>query len=508
MAIKYIEKFGSKLMVSSKSINKIPYEYMQISENARIYDGGIWPRRGKSLIIESVLWTNNKGGFIMWGKLYQIANSKIYEIDVDAETQTEIATLWYDEITDILVYETFAIIVSTWQALKVFDWTVTIITPATVPAWDTWWIIEYTRWYSFYAIWNILYISRPITSTNPEYAYDFTWSGSQNIPFDSPITGLQGTMNGIYIFTEKKVEFIGANSLQNIAWSATFISSPLWDSWAPINNLAIAASGDKIFYVTKNLQVQTVNFISWTADATIWELSAVPVVSIKEFLNTIDEDQPQAFWFYNKNDKTIQFHLRTKWFPFNNIVLIYDLINDTWNVDSGKNFNYIVENWFEYYWFSDINTNIYKDDVTFSDAWIPIGFRIKTQAMNQGIISEKKFQGFWTAGWVWFLTELGYNVSVDWESVFNDVISGNLLWINEIWEIWGVEVWWEPIWWDFTYSSELNPFERTADVWRIDRDGKRVEIEITSTSQIQDFILDMLWVDAIPTWNVDIRDKF
>jgi hypothetical protein len=34
-----IEKFGQKLMVKSKSINKIPTEYLQYSENARIYDG-------------------------------------------------------------------------------------------------------------------------------------------------------------------------------------------------------------------------------------------------------------------------------------------------------------------------------------------------------------------------------------------------------------------------------------------------------------------------------------
>jgi len=33
-----IKKFGSKLMVSSKSINKIPEEYLKLSENARIYD--------------------------------------------------------------------------------------------------------------------------------------------------------------------------------------------------------------------------------------------------------------------------------------------------------------------------------------------------------------------------------------------------------------------------------------------------------------------------------------
>lgn len=36
-----IKKFGQKLMVASKSVNKIPEEYLTYSQNLRIYDGGI-----------------------------------------------------------------------------------------------------------------------------------------------------------------------------------------------------------------------------------------------------------------------------------------------------------------------------------------------------------------------------------------------------------------------------------------------------------------------------------
>ena len=36
-----VKKFGTKLMVASKAINTIPDEYLQYSQNARIYDGGI-----------------------------------------------------------------------------------------------------------------------------------------------------------------------------------------------------------------------------------------------------------------------------------------------------------------------------------------------------------------------------------------------------------------------------------------------------------------------------------
>lgn len=68
-------------------------------------------------------------------------------------------------------------------------------------------------------------------------------------------------MNGLYVFLETKIEYLGANSLQNVSGSATFISTPLGEGAAPLTNACIAASGDKIFYISRNLQVQTVNFI-------------------------------------------------------------------------------------------------------------------------------------------------------------------------------------------------------------------------------------------------------
>lgn len=249
--------------------------------------------------------------------------------------------------------------------------------------------LEYCRGFSFVTNENTLYISRPITPANPEFSYDFTGSGSQQITYDTTIRGLKATMNGIYIFTDDQAHFIGANSLQNVAGSATFISTPLGNSSYPMSNLCIASSGDKIFYVTKNLQVQTINYMQGTAFSAIGELSARPIVNIKEFLNTLDTDQPNAFAHYNETDKTIQFQLRSVGSPFNDYVLVYDLINDTWNVDTNKNYNYLVKFNDTYYGFSDVNTSIYADDTGFSDAGMPIEFRIDTQNMNQGTPNQK-----------------------------------------------------------------------------------------------------------------------
>jgi hypothetical protein len=260
-----IKNFGTKLMVASRSVNNIPDHFLSFARNARIYDGGIGPRKGKYLLTSSILGTKNQGGFILNGNLYQIANSKIYQVNTSTGAQTEKVTLGYDAMTDILTYGTnIAIIASSGQSLKVYDGVTTISTPATVPATNSG-ILEYCRGYSFLASGNVLYISRPITAANPEYSYDWTGSGSQNITYDSNIKGLKSTLNGLYVFTEDKIEFLGANSLQNVAGSATFISTPIGESSYPINNLCIAASGDKIFWVSKNMQVMTVNYVPGVA---------------------------------------------------------------------------------------------------------------------------------------------------------------------------------------------------------------------------------------------------
>lgn len=406
--------------------------------------------------------------------------------------------VWYYDSAEI------AIIASEDRDLSIFDWESITTTVSESNSW----IIEYARGYSFLASANILKISRPITVTNPEYAYDFSWTWSQQITYQTNITWLKATLNWIYIFTKDTVEFLWANSLQNVAWSATFISTPLWVGWEPVNNRAIAASWDQIFYMTKNRQINTVNYIWWTDKTSIWELSSQPVIWIDELLKTIDNNQPTAEAFFNQNDDTIQFHLRTNNYQFNNIALVYDMINKSWAVDTGKKYNYIVKDWPDYYWFSDLNSSIFKDDVWFSDDGVAIPFKIKTQAMNYWSIREKLFWWMLIAWWIWLLSELKIQVYVDKQSVFSDTIEGNRLFISSLWEVWWDSIWEEPVWWEQDYISELQPFEKIADEWRIYEMWTRVEVEISSISQIQDYIIDTLWLRVEYTNFTDIKNKF
>lgn len=70
---------------------------------------------------------------------------------------------------------------------------------------------------------------------------------------------------------------------------------------------------------------------------------------------------------------------------------MYDQPNDTWNVDLGKNYNYIVKKGYKYYGFSDINSSIYEDDIGNSDAGIAMETLGITQNMNQGTPYQKLY---------------------------------------------------------------------------------------------------------------------
>lgn len=397
-----------------------------------------------------------------------------------------------------------AIIVSDNNTVKVFDWE-TLVNEQEL---ENSGIIEFTRGYSFLAQGNNLLISAPVTADNPENAYDFTWGSAQSIIYDTEILGLEGTLNGLYVFTKNKVEFLGSNSLQNIAWSATFISTVLGVSGELINNHCIASIGDKIFYLTKDLHIQTINYIGGTDSTSIWELSKQPIVGIEELLKDLDTSQPYSFGYYNKDEKNTQFHVRTIGSRYNDLSIVYDYINTTWSVDTNKNYNWIINDENNIFWFSDINTSIFQDSIGFSDAGQAIPFEIETQDMNMGTNKEKLYNWLYTAWILWELTDLEYTMTINWQSVFNQSFSGQSF-ISE-WSVGTIgtdTIGTETIGWG-NQLEQILPFDKEADAGRIFKMWIRAWINIKSSSIIQRFLIDTLWIGFETTGYNDINNKF
>ena len=65
------------------------------------------------------------------------------------------------------------------------------------------------------------------------------------------------------------------------------------------------------------------------------------------YLNEVlDDSQELAFWYFYDPDKTVKFHVRSKWSSYNDLVVVYDMVNKTFHVDTNKKFwSYCVLNW-------------------------------------------------------------------------------------------------------------------------------------------------------------------
>jgi len=520
--IKYpIKHFGTKLMVYSKAVNTIPDHFLSYSRNARIYDGGICARKWMSKMIVSPIAKKNRGGFVVKWILYEVLNGKIYEIDLIDWVQIYTVDLWYDLPIDYLVYsDDFVIISAVWQALIKFNGTTcTTITTAPTPDSN---FLEYCRSFNFLANKNILYISRMIVEWIPDNAYDFTgiWTQtvhgktvdnpSSSLAFDNAITAMKATMHWLYIFTSDQVHYIDANSLQNVAGAATFISHPLWDTTDPMNDKCIVSSWDTIFYLTKTLNIQTVQYQQYTVDSILWELSSVPIIGIKELLRHVDPVQPSAFWFYNEYEKSINFFVRSVWSPFNNYVIVYDLVNKTWNLDTGRNFSSVIRIDRKYYWFSDVNSCIYEIDNGNTDNWIVIDFRIETQNMNQWSENQKLYWWLYILWWINPLSKVKVFANIDNEQVFYDEIGTATVNVwNITWEIWWESLGEEMLWWNTNELwKDLVFFDLKADEWRIYQYGQKIQLVFTCNSIVQDFLIDTAWIFFLPTWFTDTQNKF
>ena len=362
---------------------------------------------------------------------------------------------------------------------------------------------------------NVLYVSRPITVDNPERCYDWIWDNSEQITFDSKILWLSSTMNQLFIFTEKRVEYIGKDSLQTIGDSATLISTPVWD-WGKLANYRCSiAAWDKILYLTKTNSINTLNFVPWTVDPWIWTLTDQPAFKITQYLNNLEDDQSNAFGYFDESTKTAHWFLRTKNSLYNDTILIFDVQNNTWTTDTNKYFNDVVVVDKNIYAGSALSNNIIQDNIWLNDDSRAIEFEIQDTDIALGTIKEKMFQWRETSGWLNKLTNLEFVTIIDDQESSLNHIKGLDYYTEALseplpWEIGWTTIWWTAIgWlqWDFD-DNQLVQFDKTLDHAYIYKRGKRIKRKITENSYWSDFYLDWYTIFADVTGNIELTDKF
>jgi len=512
-----IEKRGEKLLINSISRNKVPTEYLSISKNARVKDSTVTKRKWYKTVLENSTWTNNK--WITYNKeLFVATDSKFQQVDLTAWTLTSKWSIGVDTVVNFVNYWKYTLIFTGSGYPYYYDWTTLTQTTSTVCPNVNPIIADRFTWFTFMSgntadKENVLYISRPITEANQSYCYDWVGSNSEQITFDSKILWLAATLNQLFIFTENRVEYVGKDSLQTIWGVATLISTPIGDWGQLASYRSVVAAGDKVFYLTKNNTINTLNYAEWTVEPAIGILTDEPVFKITKYLDKLDEDQSESFGWFNNHDKTIHWSLKTEWALYNDTILIYDIANGTWTTDTKKFYSDVTSAGDKLYAGSAISANIIQDNVWLNDDDAPIEFEIQDTDISLWTIREKLFQWWITSWWLNRLTNLEITTyiddwaeaytTIDWDDFFGETVS------DEEWTIWGVELWWVAIWWSSDYDEEDNfvQFDLAIDHWNLYTRGKRIKRKIIENSLGSDFYLDKYVVLADVTGNIQLSDK-
>jgi hypothetical protein len=267
-------------------------------------------------------------------------------------------------------------------------------------------------------------MSRAGTKASPTNILDFSGSGSDALYFKSKIMWLAATREQLFVFTEDSVEIISYTDNGGVL---TLVSVPIAWSNQPANPKMVVKTDDLVFFRTKDNQMKSLNYMQWVTERVVWDVSHRPNLSIKDFTDTLDEDQSTSFGYYDRAEKTIHRHLKQKWEPMPNIVLVYDMNNDSFYIDTNKFFRCVASHKNKYYAGSSFATIVYQDNNWTTDDWTPIEWQRKSALYSVGSPDYRKefrqVNVFWEKqDWV----EIDVSVLVDWQVAFN----------------WKIEAWW------------------------------------------------------------------
>lgn len=206
---------------------------------------------------------------------------------------------------------------------------------------------------------NVLYKSRAGRKEEPNNILDFTGAGSEELYFRSKITGIVGTREQLFVRTEDTIEIIQQSEIGGVR---NLISIPIAGMNEPANPNMIVTADDKIFFWTKENMMKSLNYVQGVSETAVGDVSHREDMSIKDFIDSLDEDQSTSFGYYHRKNKTIHWHLRPKGEPYTTVVLVYDLDTDSFLIDTNKFFTCIVNHKLGYYAGSANEHVVYQDE--------------------------------------------------------------------------------------------------------------------------------------------------
>ena len=366
----------------------------------------------------------------------------------------------------------------------------------------------------------------------------------------SAVQAMISTQQNLYIFCQDSVQYLDRNLLSEYATNKTLRTLPLAAGNKLIwKNLCVAA-GNFVFFFCADKHIRTLWYTSWIYDPQIADLTDTQFWIQKWINDNIADEQRQAFAFFNKQDYTVEFHLRSKQSnEENDIVLIRDLQHQQWLIDNGKsylsmeNFDWSWtasngESW-ETRWIAHVvawadDDFYYQDKAKYHSFYDwsnvshkPIYFEYNTVNMALWEVAEWKLFNWVRLTWAinihtgntdeifeWNTALFEVNVFVDWKQICNKKVNRQQLY--DTYQKLQIEVWWPTIPpYDPTdrsivneYNDLLFPIDLVLDQAMVRRKWKRIRVQIKSETPGADLYLSWLSIRATPVGNFDLSDKF
>ena len=500
----------SQGIVMDKGIHLMPEQYTPYAKNIRIKSWTTTKRNGYIRVVDKWKETGQEditepyidNMISDWSYLYALADWKLYKVDFNSDlTMTRYTSATFDANSYIVRCWKYLIFLSEntnkWYYIDTSAWTWGALTITDNAKFRFW---EMFKQQLYLAGWgsnsNVLYGSRSYKYTAPSDVLDFDWDWSQQLMFSSKIMGLAGIREQLFVFTENTIEILNQSDAE---WGIIAdYSIPIAGSNQPANPRMVVKADDLVFFWTKENQMKSLNYMQWVTENVVWDISHRQNLSIKDFTETLDEDQSTSFGYYNRTNKTVHWHLKQRWEPIPNIVLVYDVNTDSFFLDTNKFFNCVAEHNNKYYWGSVFWTIIYHDDTWPTDDGVAIEWERDTAQFSVGSpVYRKEFREinvYWEKD---DDVDINVWVLIDWKTVFEWTIKASG---------------WSTDWYASRSTAEMplafetekattKPFEYIITRWNLRNRWKKIQVVFKGSSN-WDFCLS-----GMEIWYKDLYDN-
>ncbi|PZM87353.1 MAG: hypothetical protein DLD55_01745 [candidate division SR1 bacterium] len=413
-------------LVMDRGVHYIPHSLTPYARNIRLRNGVSVRREGYTRIAKGSQQAPITNLISVQESLFAITQQKLYRVNMQDFSLDEVNTQALGENIATLKYDKYLVILNGANDGKVIDTTNNTITTLTIEGGAKPRFGEVYEQCIYLAGGgrknNILYKST-VWGDGSQFPVFTTPKEAEQIPFRSRITGMAGTRERLFVWTEDSIEVLqDVNTGGNLHKG----SIPIAGANALANPNMVVKADDKLFFWTQDNQMKSLNYVQGVSEDAVGDISHREDMSIKGFIDLLDEDQSTSFGYYHKKNKTIHWHLRLKGEPYTTIVLVYDLDTDSFLIDTNKYFTCVANHKLGYYAGSANEQIVYRDERGNADDGQAIQRSRKTAPMSLGSpISRKERRQINIYGEKEDDVEIGVDVLVDGKTVFSGKIQSS-----------------------------------------------------------------------------------